>query len=172
MLTQYVRSGAYDEVAELLRSSPARQEDLDNSLAVAAKYGHERLVGLLIQHGADPNAQPSRHMPALFCAVEQENLAIVRLLVERGADVNLQPDGDWTPLHNAVDIEGDGAWQTRQPATADLTRLLLELGADPDRVDAKGRRPIDLAREYEHVEAIKVLEQYKFRSGRSDAWPE
>jgi ankyrin repeat protein len=96
------------------------------------------------------------------------NMKVVRLLVKRGADVNIRLREGWTLLHsaahhlrkdlaavllragcdpNAVDVTGQSAlmkvlWAFNPKA--DLIRLLLEHGADPDAKHS-GESAIELA---------------------------
>ncbi len=63
-------------------------------LYYAAMCGHEEIVKLLLERGADPN-RPERDAPrgkALFEACAVNRRAIVKLLLEHGADPNAQVD--------------------------------------------------------------------------------
>jgi ankyrin repeat protein len=62
-----------------------------------------------------------------------------------------------TLLHVAVDMEADSALQNDRPMRGDLTRFLVERGADPHALDDQGESPLDWARGYEHVEAIELM---------------
>lgn len=83
---------------------------------------------------------------------------MIEFLLRHGAHINAQTDSGWTPLHAAVDIEGDGALQAQREATASVTKLLLRYGADPRVADNCGRTPLDIAERYGH-EAAKGLLQ-------------
>lgn len=159
MLSEPASSGSYAEVERLLQTESVAQLDLDVALRKAVYGEHEAVVRLLLDRGADPNFIADGLWSALLIAVEQMNEPLVRLLVSRGADVNLACDG-WSPLHNAVDIDADSAWQAQTPAVPTMTRLLLELGAKPIGLDRSGRSAKDIAREYEFNEAIELLDRY------------
>ncbi|CAM3998239.1 ankyrin repeat domain-containing protein [Nocardiopsis gilva] len=65
-------------------------------------------------------------------AVEHEDTETLARLLADGAD----PDEvfeDMTLLTHAIDTEGDGAMQTREPLTVHTTAVLLAFGADPQR---------------------------------------
>jgi ankyrin repeat protein len=81
----------------------------------------------------------------------------MRRLVNEGADVNqADPDGQWTHLHHAIDVEADAAAQTGEPLTVEVTRLLLELGADPTIADHRGRTALQEAEYRGHVLALQL----------------
>jgi ankyrin repeat protein len=95
--------------------------------------------------GGDPNETGRRRSSGA-----PANLALMDLLVQHGADVNARitgttsyslrierypparPEG-WSALHLAA-----------QGGRIDLVRYLLEKGANPELLDADGRKPIDL----------------------------
>ena len=80
---------------------------------------------LLVEAGADVNAQDVSGRPPLSTAISDANAEIVRLLVELGADVNAQDRSGHPPLYTAI-LGGN----------AEIVRLLIELGAD---VNARSR---------------------------------
>ena len=57
-------------------------------LMLAAHHGHERVVDLLLQHGADVNRQDSNGGTALMSAANEGHERVVDLLLQRGAEVN------------------------------------------------------------------------------------
>jgi len=123
-------------------------------------------VRRFVSGGGDVNARLwASGWTMLHFAVEHVNLPIIRALVEAGADLDARDEGGWTPLHLAVDIDGDGAgqatgWQMdefRQVLTFATTRLLLELGADAEARSHDGQTPRDIAIQYGDVAAAKYL---------------
>ena len=111
------------EIAELLRSAAAQE---DAELDAVDLYLAAALAGdLEAVRSADPAlraAARERRPGAVEEAVELRRPEAVRLLVEAGFSVH--GHGDTTPLHSAA-YEGD----------LELARLLVGLGADPDRPD-------------------------------------
>ena len=71
-------------------------------LMFAARYGHERVVELLIQHGAEINLQNSVGDTALMRAAQHGHERVVELLLRHGADINLQNSGGGTALMRAA----------------------------------------------------------------------
>ncbi|MFE9498773.1 ankyrin repeat domain-containing protein [Streptomyces collinus] len=76
-------------------------------------------------------------------AVELEDAQTLARLLADGAD----PDevlGVQTLLTHTLDVEGDGALQSRQPLTVHTTAILLAFGADPELRDPTGDVPMDV----------------------------
>ncbi len=156
MLVDIVREGRIVAVANALQSHLASQEELSEALLEAIRSRSAAFVSLLLEGGADPNRSYEGRSP-LVCAVEHEQLEIVRLLIENGANVNSADESGFTPLHLAVDIEADGAYQAGREPTTVLTALLLRYGADPGLPDQSGQTPLRLAEEYGHIGAVGLL---------------
>jgi len=130
-----------------------RQERLTRKnqlpLPKAAENGHEAVVRLLIEKGADLESRDSKYgQTSLSLAAENGHEAVVKLLLEKGAD--LESKGSkygQTPLSLAVE-NGHNA----------VVRLLLEKGADPESKHVRfGQTPLSLAAERGHKAAVKLL---------------
>lgn len=89
------------------------------ALIAASSGGHEAVVRLLLDKGADTNNQGGRYGTALQAASYSGREAVVRLLLDRGADINLLGGLYGTALQ-AASSRGSEA----------VFRLLLEGGAD------------------------------------------
>ena len=103
-------------------------------LTYAIYHSPIELVAALLECGADPNAPADDGFPpliaALTCAIPTPGANIrtdvpqlVELLLARGADVGQRGVNEYTPLHLAA-AQGD----------ADMVRMLLAHGADPDEI--------------------------------------
>lgn len=96
----------------------------------------------------------------LLNAVEQLDAERVDRLLRDGADPNVvNPYSGTSALHLAIDAEADGAHQNNEPLTVEVTRLLLEAGADPHLRDKTGATPADVAREMGHHLALALLRE-------------
>ena len=62
------------------------------------RYGHERVVELLLRHGAGVNQQNSEGCTALMFAAGQGHERLVDLLLRHGAEINLQSSVGGTAL--------------------------------------------------------------------------
>jgi len=69
----------------------------------AAENGRIDLTRLLIDKGADLNAQDNRQQTPLHCAAEKGHTDPARLLIEKGPDLKRpRTKWQWTPLHWAA----------------------------------------------------------------------
>ena len=72
-------------------SSP--QNNGDSALCVAAYWGHDTVVAILLSHGADVNRADNDGKSPLFLAAVNGHDAVLAVLLSHGADVN-QVDND------------------------------------------------------------------------------
>lgn len=77
------------------------QEQLNRAMLQAVRLGHLDCLHLLLQAGAEVDAQINPGTTALRVAVEQGKLHVLQELLAAGCDVNLQLDGRGTALHLA-----------------------------------------------------------------------
>jgi adenosylhomocysteine nucleosidase len=144
--------GDLDRLTELLDADPtvvaARSGDGFTALHLAAFFGQEAAVGLLVARGAEVDAAGTGWMigTPLHSAASGGHRAAAEILLDAGADPNARQAGGWTPLHSAA-ANGD----------ADLVRVLLDHGADPDAVNDDGATVRDLANDSGHAPTIAML---------------
>jgi ankyrin repeat protein len=151
--------GKAERVQELLKARPelvkARTRQARTGwtpLHIAAGEGHEETARVLLDAGADVNGENEKSSPLVWAVwTKQPNLKLVKLLIDRGADVN-QHGGLAleTPLHLAAKY-----------GNVELVKLLLEAKADPRAKEFHGNTPLDLAREGDHQDIVKLLESVK-----------
>lgn len=87
----------------------SRLEDGRTLLHVAAQTGHEAVVRLLLEHGADVAAvdkqgaaRSRKRMTPLHVAAAAGHIALVGLLMDFGADMRARDKQGMTPLHLAI----------------------------------------------------------------------
>lgn len=91
-------------------------------------------------------------------AVENEDVAELLALLSAGGDVNeVEPYSGFSLLHHAIDVERDAAAQTGEPLSVEMTRLLVEHGADLGLRDRDGRSPLQLAVSVGHLPAAEII---------------
>jgi ankyrin repeat protein len=120
--------GDIDRVMALLDEDATRiNETRPNGrrpLSAAVEFGYERIVGLLLERGADPtwpDADDSPRGAALHAAARAGNRSLVELLLSHGAD----------PSAN-VDSAGNATFAARSPA---MRELLMAHGGTVDPYD-------------------------------------
>ena len=92
-------------------------------------------------------------------AVEMSNYEELTRVLDEGADPNEVCCGQ-TLLTHAVDLEGDSAMQTGEPANTAMTAILLAYGADPQFPAEDGATPLDVAAQYGHSMAANLLTRW------------
>ena len=117
-------------------------------LGLAAFFGHEEAVRLLLARGANPNlsAQNAMKVAAIHAASAAGSLPVALLLVDAGADVNAVQQAGFTPLHAAA-----------MAGRADLAKLFLERGADPSAKADDGRTALAMAKDAKHQAVTDLL---------------
>jgi len=108
------------------------------------------VVALLLERGA-------RHH--IFSAIGMEDLDLVQSIVEENPDALSRRRSRFeqrqAPLHFAL-AAPDGL--RTKPAQYDIAELLIELGADLEAEDARGRTPLAVAMLHGDVRAMQLLE--------------
>uniref|UniRef100_A0A8D3E817 Histone-lysine N-methyltransferase EHMT2-like n=1 Tax=Scophthalmus maximus TaxID=52904 RepID=A0A8D3E817_SCOMX len=128
---------------------PTYQPDSQNkrsALHAAAQRGLLEVCYMLIQAGANVDAQDKDLRTPLVEAIINNNIEVARYLVQNGACVYHVEDG-YTGLHHAAKL-----------GNLEIVRMLLETGqVDVNAQDSGGWTPIIWAAEHKHVDVIKTL---------------
>jgi ankyrin repeat protein len=106
-----VYEGDYEVVKKLLEldKEPEAYIELEaenkaRPLQIAAYKGHMNILNLLLDQGANMNAQDQDGYTALHWAVLQADTEVVKVLLDRGADKNIKNRNKNTPLKMAKKI--------------------------------------------------------------------
>jgi ankyrin repeat protein len=92
-------------------------------------------------------------------AVEDGDAVELARLLDSGADPNEACCG-MTLLAHAVDYEADTAIQAGREMEVTLIAVLLAYGASPRIVDDAGKAPLEMANEYQHAAAERLLRRF------------
>ena len=112
--------------------------------------GHEAVVKLLLEKGADVHLRAEYRQTPLSLAAEQGHEAVAKLLLEKGADVDSNNINSQTPLSFAA-TNGHEA----------VVKLLLEKGANVDSKDTRWHKtPLMWAADYKHEAVVKLLKTF------------
>jgi ankyrin repeat protein len=161
-LSQAARDGDASTVRQLLDiDPPPARKDLWDALIFAVGKGKMEVVDVLLGAGVEVDWHPEGHMNALHVAIEQQQIPMILRLLAAGADLNSAYAEGFTPLHHAVDLEGDSYHQTGEEEylAGEMTALLLARGADVWAKDSSGQTPLDLARRYQHQVAVRLIQE-------------
>lgn len=132
MLTTLLQSARVD----LQPESDSMDESEPAPLVLAVQQDNESLISVLLDHGADPNAQSNDAVAwtALHIAAEWGNSNVVTRLVHAGANSEARSFEGETPLHIAV-----------LSNHIDSTNALLGAGADVNARNEHGQTPLHIA---------------------------
>jgi ankyrin repeat protein len=138
----------------------------------AVQNNDPEVVQALLAKGADPNINTMGYTPFLLAAGAgpggrggaggaQPNMQILDLLIQHSADVNAKITGtccDAAKLYS-FDVSRENMGPSREPASKggttalheaaravqpEMVKYLLAHGANPDLLDANGKKPIDV----------------------------
>ena len=114
-----------------------------------------RLVRLLLEHGADVNAQDKNKTTPLLLAIQQKMYDITRVLLSRGAEPNVKDDRGRTPLHLLLEDTFFNDEDTPNPS--DLARALLDRGMYVKARHKNHTTPLMLVAERHMVDIARIL---------------
>ena len=129
---------------KLYRTVNKRDGSSTTALHRAAENGHEAVVRLLLEKGADVKAKNKDGRTTLHETVIRGHDKVVRLLLEKGADIEAKDFN--VALHQAITRGHDK-----------VVRLLLEKGADVNTKDKDGRTALHQAVIEGNGEVVRLL---------------
>ena len=119
----------------------------NDALAQCARDGDTKAVELFLKAGFHPDIRDKYGVPLLCLSARGKHLAVAQILLERGAQLNLQSeDRGYSPLMDAA-----------QAGSADLVRLFLEKGADPNLKSKDGQTALVVAVGRNDAEVARLL---------------
>ena len=107
----------------------------ETPLHVASHRGHADVAQLLLEHGADADAQDDEKRTSLIRASSHGHVKVARVLLEHGADTEARDEETWSPLERAL-------WEGH----VEVAQVLLEHGADVKAQDRDNWTPLHVAR--------------------------
>jgi hypothetical protein len=162
------------------KSSESNSDDIFTTEHIQdSEYVKRRLDG-----GLDPNTQntsPSNQDHLITYAIRRNAIETVRILIESGANVDIRSAGfEKTPIFqaayqdrleiasllieaganvNAVDVLGNNALrESILGKNLEMTRLLLESGADPAQTNKEGQTMSEIAQQFGTPEIKRMFE--------------
>lgn len=173
--------GAIETLLEFGANVHVRTDYGYTSIMVAAYERHAEAVSKLLSGGANPNDEAGFSGSALLLAsgAGKSSLPTLRALVEGGANVKPKHPNGLTPIHNIANFgsEDELAYLIQQGCEADsprwdsltplvvaiqasnrgCVRLLLDAGADRNRMTTEGFRPVHFAAKCPNWQIMQML---------------
>ncbi|KAI1523713.1 Arp Ankyrin repeat [Pyrenophora tritici-repentis] len=150
ILIYAVETGSAAVLAYLIGSKTIELDTKDarrrTPLYVAVDKGSSVLTRMLLDNGADVNAQGGDYRNALQAASERGHTEVVKLLLDKGADVNAQGG-----------LHGNALQAASERGHAEVVKLLLDKGADIALSDENGFTPINAASSNGHSAVARLL---------------
>ena len=146
-------SSSFPLLLRATKNLNARDNDGATPLLVAILHEKPRLVGPLLDRGADPKIPRKDGMTPLMVAALYGVPGVIGPLVSHGADVNARDDNGQTALMYAVAAPGTA------PRSAEIVKALLDNGADPTIRDRNGSSAATLAVSAHHPDLVGLLER-------------
>ncbi|XP_045198058.2 M-phase phosphoprotein 8-like [Mercenaria mercenaria] len=146
-----VMTGDYHLIKQALigdRKYDLEHPDTDGKtlLMFSVQQGHDDISDLLIEHGADINAQMDNGMTPLMIACHSAEVSTVNLLLELGAKVNLESKDRKTALIYAA-----------KRGHNQILWLLLECGANFNTTSQAGHTALDYLKLLHHTDTEVIL---------------
>ena len=129
-------------------------------IGTAAAYGDEDILLLLLEHGADIHARDAMDGKAIDYAVEAGHINATSVLLAHGASANELLASGETLLTCAIKKRDE-----------DMTRLLIEAGADLYLPNAAGMHPLIVGIRTDNVSAVKALLTHNVDPNREEDEP-
>ena len=120
--------------------------DYGTTLHAASLGGHEKIATMLLDKGADVNAQGGRYGSALQVASERGHDQVVQMLLDKGADVNAQD----AYFGNALYVASDRGYDQ-------VVQMLLDKGADVNAQGGKYGNALQAALSRGHDQVVQML---------------
>jgi ankyrin repeat protein len=159
LLTHVYRKD-YDALRAMLAGKDINSHDEDGRTllihAVLADDAAAEMVRFLLSSGAKADAHDvGQSWTALHFAARDQKEAIVRALLEAGTAVDPVDSFGNTPLWRA--IMGGGS-----PV---MVEMLLRAGADPQRQNASGVTPVDVAERQGRRDLVEMMRRFRGQKG-------
>lgn len=150
-IIQCAEVGDIDRISEILALDKESHKQTDEmgftALHCATNLGEPELVKLLLEAGADPNAESKFGITPLHLV---QVPADIEALVNAGAFIKHKSKDGSTPLLTLAS-EPDSFW---------CMKKLLQLGADPNSADNFGVTPIEVAKERGEMRKVVLLRAF------------
>ena len=133
------------------------------ALTIGAQQSQHAVVKLLLDHGAEVDHATADDKTALMMAVLRNDVQMAQVLLDGNATPNwFYYDSDWSESDDSDDEGTFPLLVTAERGYLEMTRLLLDYGADPSRASEDGLTdtPIVRSAAHGHLDVLQLLASY------------
>jgi ankyrin repeat protein len=138
-----IKTGNINDILNHLKHGISPDEDIFNIseriyeklVHITSKYGHSEILNMLIEKGANIDAQDSRGNTPLHKATEKGHTHIVNILLKNKAHIDVQNNNGETALHFASVAYTENH--------RNIARILVDQGADIAMLNRYSITPLD-----------------------------
>lgn len=138
VMTELINKDANIEAAEMIRQK--------KPLHAATENNNIEAVILLLQKGANVNAQDEYGNTSMHFAAENGSMNIATILLQSNAEADKKDNIGYTPMHNAA-LYGN----------TDIVTLLVDNGADINAKSCSNTTPLHLAYRHKNMNTVETL---------------
>jgi len=166
----FAATSGFDGLVKHLLDSGYRDDAKSSALVAAAKYGHPKILRMLLASGSNVNVRTEEDgYTPLHHAITSRSVEAVRVLLSARPPLEAGDDYKRTALflavyaHESIEsygraiVQGAGGSVGVAPDDSETVRLLLEAGARIDATDAGGNTPLHEAVLYGSTRGIELL---------------
>ncbi len=149
---ELLRNDDYIGIKKYLKNGANLQETNESGESVLACAIRERCefetIMLLIESGAEIKEFDEEGVSIFDMAITYDNIKLVKYLIEQGIDINVTSRRSGFTALMAAACYG----------RSEITKLLLESGANKNATDAEGFTAVDFARKMNKKSIVTLLE--------------
>ena len=149
MMAESGWQNANNLIAYVLARAAVEIRDSDGNTALHYSFLTTKLVGVLVDSGADLEAKDKQGRTPLLASVGSRSDDISKELIDRGAKVNAIDNYGYSMLHHIA--------SRRHLVGEDALKMLIDHGADVHAIDNEGRTALHYAATGKDSRVLKIL---------------
>jgi ankyrin repeat protein len=149
-VVQIIQTNNIEEFTKLIEKDSTlitfKNPQENSALHIAAFFGRNEMVSMLIEKGIEINTLNNLQRSALTFAIANKHKETVKLLIKNGISIRAKDNEQRTPMHWCA-IQGN----------AEIAKLLIENGANIHDTDSELKTPLHWASQQNLIDVAEVL---------------